>query len=50
MTRKEEIEKLRKKRAILLLIAEENKKAVRVKLNEKVYVKKLGKHPLAKNY
>ena len=39
MTRKEEIEKLRKRRAVLLLIAEENKKVVRVKQNEKVYVK-----------
>ena len=48
MTRREQIERLKKRRALLLMFAGENKKAVKVKNNEKVYVKTLGKHPLAK--
>ncbi|MDO4996508.1 MAG: hypothetical protein Q4E69_04950 [Bacilli bacterium] len=47
MTRREQIERLKKRRALLLMFAEENKKVVKTKSNEKVYMKTLGRHPLA---
>lgn len=48
MTRREQIERLKKRRALLLMFAEENKKVVKEKTKANVYVKTLGKHPLAK--
>lgn len=48
MTRREQIERLKKRRALLLLFANDNKKIVKEKHNEKAYVKSLVRHPLAK--
>ena len=45
MTRREQIERLKKRRALL---PNDNKKIAKEKHNEKVYVKSLGRHPLAK--
>ena len=48
MTRKEQIERLKKRRALLLMFGNDNKKIVKEKHNAKAYVKTLGRHPLAK--
>lgn len=48
MTRREQIEKLKKTRALLLMFAKENKKSLKQKEKQNVYMKTLGKHPLAK--
>lgn len=48
MTRREQIERLKRTRALLLMFKEENKKAIKEKNKENVYVKTLGKHPLEK--